>query len=219
MKKYNKPVLVQTNKPQSVVTNRKSKSPTNFTRSPQTPQFDMSELLFNINDDHSTLINKNNKLRNLIVQASGKITELNTKMKEREEEFRIEKAGILDELDKIIANYKFYADGFKNYSSLQAQFKNLQKDYQHNYNVMTSYQGSLSVFLRDYMNLFQLITVFMSNKYTTNPLQFLYDIKELIYENMLKYRDTIDILNFADIYEDVSLHIISYSIVQSNHRE
>ena len=36
----------------------------------------MSELIFNVNDDHKTLINKNRKLSNLLIQASNKISEI-----------------------------------------------------------------------------------------------------------------------------------------------
>lgn len=57
------------------------------------------------------------------------------------------------------------------------------------------------------MSLFKVLASFLATKYTKNPLQFLFDIKELIHENLLKYRGTIDILNFRDIFEEVNLYI------------
>jgi hypothetical protein len=40
-------------------------------------------------------------------------------------------------------NYATYAEGYKNYSQLEEQYKSLQADYHHNFNVLTSYQESL----------------------------------------------------------------------------
>ena len=36
----------------------------------------MNDLIFNVNDDHKTLINKNRKLSNLLIQASNKIADI-----------------------------------------------------------------------------------------------------------------------------------------------
>ena len=104
---------------------------------------DASELLFNINDDHKTLIGKNTRLRTLLIQASGKLADVSAKLIEKEEEFSKEKSGILDELERITVNYRTYAEGYKNYSVLEDQHKNLQRDYQHNYNVLVSYGESM----------------------------------------------------------------------------
>ncbi len=101
------------------------------------------DLLFNVNDDHKTLIMKNAKLRNLLIEASNKLIDYSNRIKQKEDEYKIEKSGILVELDKITINYKTYAEGYKNFSNLQEEFKKLQKDYEHNYNVLISYQESL----------------------------------------------------------------------------
>jgi hypothetical protein len=52
--------------------------------------------------------------------------------------------------------------------------------------------------------MYKLIASFLSSKYTTNPLQFLYDIKENILEDLNKHSGTIDNLNFREIFEEVS---------------
>lgn len=44
---------------------------------------DVKEFIFNVNDDHKTLINKNRKLGNLLIQASSKISDLVTTNKIR----------------------------------------------------------------------------------------------------------------------------------------
>jgi hypothetical protein len=105
--------------------------------------FDITELMSNINDDQKTLINKNTKLRNLLIQASSKLSQNTNQMKIKEENYNREKSQILEELEKISINYKTYAEGYKNYSLLEDQLKNLRMDYQHNYNVLISYGESL----------------------------------------------------------------------------
>jgi hypothetical protein len=110
------------------------------------PMFDISDLVYSIHDDFKTILNKNNRLRNILIQASNKMNELSTKSLEREEEYRLEKAGVLDQLDKITENYKKYAEGYKNFTLLEEQLKNLQNDYNHNYKVLTTYQESIKYY-------------------------------------------------------------------------
>jgi hypothetical protein len=129
--------------PHQMHSNPNSNSNPPNSNSNSNPSADFAELLFNVNDDHKTLISKNAKLRTLVVQASNKLNEFSKKHKEKEDEYRIEKAGILDELDRITANYKTYAESYKNIQILDEQHKNLQRDYAHNYNVLTAYQESL----------------------------------------------------------------------------
>jgi hypothetical protein len=102
-----------------------------------------SELLFNLDDDQKTLINKNTRLMSLLVQASNKIKELNIKIDVIQEEARFEKSHILNDLDRIIVNYKTYAEGYKNYQKLDEQYKALKHDYDHNYKVLIHYGESL----------------------------------------------------------------------------
>ena len=104
---------------------------------------DFNELQFSINDDYKTLVKKNTKLRSLLVKASDKINEQAIKQKELENSFKVEKENILNELDKIMKNYKIYAESHKNYLSLENDFNNLKKDYLHNSKVIKSYSDSL----------------------------------------------------------------------------
>jgi hypothetical protein len=53
------------------------------------------------------------------------------------------------------------------------------------------------------MNLYNLIFKFTSSKYERNPVNFLFDIRELILENLRKYQNTIDAMNFQSIYDEV----------------
>jgi hypothetical protein len=101
------------------------------------------DLLHKKEDDHSTLVNKNHKLRSLVVQASQKLNELSEKMNTNEQLFVKEKETILKELDRITQNYQKYAHSYKNYSELEEKYQKLENDYEHNYNVLISYQDSI----------------------------------------------------------------------------
>jgi acyl carrier protein phosphodiesterase len=108
-----------------------------------TKQFDMTDLIFKENDDYKTLVIKNSKLRNLVVKASEKINEMTNEFTEKEKDYEFEKTTILKELDNISSNYKKYANCYKSFSILDEQYRNLQRDYNHNYNVMMAYQDTL----------------------------------------------------------------------------
>jgi hypothetical protein len=47
--------------------------------------------------------------------------------------------------------------------------------------------------------------------YTNNPSQFIIELRETIYKNLLKYKSTIDVMNFQEIFEDYNKLIKSYS--------
>jgi hypothetical protein len=54
------------------------------------------------------------------------------------------------------------------------------------------------------MALFKIIASFIQNKHgKTNSSQFLIDIKELILQNLKKYKSTVDVMNFQEIFEEV----------------
>jgi hypothetical protein len=121
--------------------------------------------------------------------------------------FKLEKANIFEELEKITSNYKLYSESHKNYLNVENEFNNLKKDYLHNNKVIKSYSDSLryivnnlSTFLKDYLGLYDLLTKYSKNK-TVVP-----HIRELVYENLHKYKGIIDVLNFKDIYNEVTLY-------------
>jgi hypothetical protein len=57
------------------------------------------------------------------------------------------------------------------------------------------------------MNLYHLLSKFLGNKFEKNPFQFLCDIKELIFENLRKYQNSIDAMNFQNIYDEVGTYL------------
>jgi hypothetical protein len=55
------------------------------------------------------------------------------------------------------------------------------------------------------MNSFNLMISFTKGKIDKNPIEFLYEIKNITFCNLKKYKGAVDILNFRDIYEEVNL--------------
>jgi len=62
------------------------------------------------------------------------------------------------------------------------------------------------------MNLFLLIGKFVGNKCDKNPFQFLYDLRDLIVDNLKRYKNTIDAMNFQNIYDDVLIIKLIHSL-------
>ena len=104
---------------------------------------ELSDLLYKKEDDYETVVNKNLKLRSLVVQASNKLTEFSEKLLRNEENHKKEKETILKELDRITENYQKYAESHKTLIVLEEQFQKLKSDYEHNYTVLLSYQDSI----------------------------------------------------------------------------
>ena len=51
--------------------------------------------------------------------------------------------------------------------------------------------------------MYKLLDLFLLNKYTKNPNMFISDVKDLVMENLVKHKNTVDILNFKDIFDEV----------------
>ena len=72
--------------------------------------FNMKDIIFNITDDHKTLINKNRKLAQYVVESSNKISALNETIKNLEISKSRDKEELLEKLDKISINYRRFAE-------------------------------------------------------------------------------------------------------------
>ena len=48
---------------------------------------------------------------------------------------------MVKKLDKITVNYKAYAESHQNFIKFKLDFDNLRKDYDHNYKILSFYEG------------------------------------------------------------------------------
>jgi hypothetical protein len=166
--------------------------------------FQTPDLLYNAGDDNKTLVNKNSKLRNLLIQASEKLTELT----EKNQQHIRERNKINAELDHIMTNYKLYAESHQNYKSLEEEFSLMHKDYNHNYSVLLNSQKTIGILIKDFIDMHKAINYFLKSKSEANPNQFLFEVKEAIVDNLRKHKDIVDILNFKEIFSEVKLILI-----------
>jgi hypothetical protein len=57
--------------------------------------------------------------------------------------------------------------------------------------------------IKDFLNLYKLIYAFSKGQIHKNPVDLLYELTETIFMNLKNYKQSVDILNFRDIYEEV----------------
>ena len=159
-------------------------------------------LLANENDSPEQLKRKNYKLRQIIIQASGKIKELTNKYEERENEYNMEKTQILNELDKISKNYQMYAQSYKDLAKTKKDFEVLVSKYNQNNKVINSYQKNIQNLLTNLMQIEESIRDFTGDKNNfTESFKFLDFLRQKINVNILKYRKDIDAVSFKGFYE------------------
>jgi hypothetical protein len=69
--------------------------------------------------------------------------------------------------------------------------------------------------LKDYITMYKLFVTFLNSppnfninsRYSQNPTNFISDIRDLMLENLNKYRNTVDVMNFQEIFEEVILYL------------
>lgn len=173
------------------------------------PPIQINELLFSKDDTYENLVSKNIKLRTLVIQASNTISELSKKCKEIESTCNEEKEAILVELDKISQNYQLYADSHKQINKIKNDFQQLTLQYNQNNKVMEAYQQSIVSLLKDNMKTFANITNMINSrvKSIVTPQEFLFDMRQFLWENLNKYHKIIDAVVFGSFYDEYTSFI------------
>lgn len=176
------------------------------TDQPQSNQrsYDFGNLCFNVNDDWKTLVQKNSKLRQLVIQASDKVQELKIDAEKNEIRYEKEKGLIYEELERISKTYKIYADSHKKLQQ-QGEFHNKTKnESEYKQTLISSYQDHISIFIIDYITMFHKIIHHLTNYKPLNSTQFLCEIKNSMLENLGKFKGLIDHYNFPEVYQEYS---------------
>ena len=57
-------------------------------------------------------------------------------MKENDDRHKIEKTSLMNDLDKIMTNYKIYAESHRSVNNLKNEMEKLKNEYEHNYNIL-----------------------------------------------------------------------------------
>ena len=151
-------------------------------------QINFHDYIYDKTDCFDDLIKKNEKLRILVIQANNKINDLIEKQKENENDYKLEKKSILQQLEKIQKNYKLYANSHKSYNDIKGKLDKLISNYnilnENYFNAKNEYDS----ILKDYYSIYEQISHFIENNYEKNNIhqlsfEFILHLKKNIYEN------------------------------------
>jgi hypothetical protein len=161
------------------------------------------QLIENNNDTYQDLRFKNKKLRDLIIQITEQLKILNIKYQNLEKQFTSEKQMLLDKLEKITGNYKLYAEGYQEKSILQKDMGTLINNYKQNNRVMNSFKDSFLFLLKKNMNIYTEFKKFEAMPSNSNKIfDLLNNIKNNLYNNILRFKKSIDMINFPEFYKE-----------------
>jgi hypothetical protein len=187
----------------------------------------IADLMEQETDTYEDLKIKNSKLRKIIVQASTKIADMNKKYMSLENEYKLEKATILSELDKITNNYKLYAESYKQLPKIQNEYTALMNKYKQNNKVIENYLDNIKQLLNDFIQMHNSIHNYIENtqsKYNNNyyhnrtndAFGFIEFTKKNILRCIFKYKNEIDSVNFGKFYGVYHSFVQSYSEDKEN---
>ena len=171
------------------IKNTRSSSPLKINLySENNSQINFQDYIYDKTDCFNDLIKKNEKLRFLIIQANNKINDLIEKQKESENDYKLEKKSILQQLEKIQKNYKLYANSHKSYKEIKGKLDKLITNYnilnENYFNAKNEYDS----ILKDYYSIYEQISYFIETNYEKNNIhqlsfEFILHLKKNIFEN------------------------------------
>ena len=164
---------------------------------------DFFQLIENSNDTNQELRMKNKKLRDIIIQVTGQLKALNIKYQNLEKQFTSEKQMLLDKLEQITGNYKLYAEGYQEKALLKKDMGTLLNNYNQNNKVLNSFKDSFLFLLKKNMNLYTDFKKFGTFQTDNNKIfDFLNHIKNNLFNNIIRFRKNIDMINFPEFYKE-----------------
>ena len=164
---------------------------------------DFFQLIENSNDTNQELRMKNKKLRDIIIQVTGQLKALNIKYQNLEKQFTSEKQMLLDKLEQITGNYKLYAEGYQEKALLKKDMGTLINNYNQNNKVLNSFKDSFLFLLKKNMNLYTDFKKFGTFQTDNNKIfDFLNHIKNNLFNNIIRFRKNIDMINFPEFYKE-----------------
>ena len=160
------------------------------------------QLIENNNDSYQDLRIKNKKLRDIIIKITEQLKILNTKYQELEKQFASEKKILLDKLEQITGNYKLYAEGYQEKIILKKDMGTLINNYKQNNKVMNSFRDSFLFLLKKNISLFNDFKKFENNSYNNKNIEFITKIRNNLFNNIVRFRKSIDMINFPEFYKE-----------------
>ena len=120
-------------------------------------------------------------------------------------EFTTEKQLLLDKLDKITNNYKLYAEGYKEKALLKKDIGTLINNYKQNNKVLNSFKDSFSFLLKNNIIMYNKcknLNIDINNSNNNQYEEFIIDIKNRLFNHIIKYKKRKDMINFPNFYKE-----------------
>ena len=161
------------------------------------------QLIENNNDTYQDLRLKNKKLRDIIIKITEQLKTINLKYQNLEKQFTSEKQTLLDKLEQITGNYKLYAEGYQEKALLKKDMGTLINNYKQNNRVMNSFKDSFVFLLKKNMNMFSDFNKLERMQSNNNKfIELLNNMKNNLYNNILRFKKNIDMINFPEFYKE-----------------
>ena len=209
----------------NIINNKKQKIQNN--NSQLNDYSDLSIKLIDKEDDtYEQLKQKNKKLREIIIKISKQLEILSNKYENIKNTADRDKKNLLEKLDKISSNYKLYAESHKENVQLKKEKEILTNNCTQINTILNSCKNSLVNLLKKNMQYYARLKLFYENKNTQykyiNFDEFIFSLKEEILNNLMQYKNQLDIINYPNFYYEYNSFIyeeINYYGIkkQNNH--
>ena len=174
-------------------------------------EYILTQLLDKENDTYEDLKHKNKKLRELIIKVSKQLDILYTKYENIKINAENEKKILLEKLEKISSNYKLYAESYKENIKLKKEKDLLAENCSQINLIYNSCKNTLVSLIKKNMNYYTKLKMFYENKNaqfkSINFDDFIFSLKEEFLNNLIQYKNQLDIINFPSFYYEFNLFL------------
>ena len=171
----------------------------------------IAQLLDKEDDTYEDLKHKNKKLRELIIKVSKQLDMLYTKYENIKINTENEKRNLLEKFEKISSNYKLYAESYKENLKLKKEKDLLTENCSQINLIYNSCKNTLISLIKKNMNYYTKLKMFYENKNSEfkaiNFDDFIFSLKEEILNNLIQYKNQLDIINYPSFYYEFNLFI------------
>ena len=174
-------------------------------------EYILNQLLDKENDTYEDLKHKNKKLRELIIKVSKQLDVLYNKYENIKINAENEKKILLEKLERISANYKLYAESYKENIKLKKEKDILAENSAQINLIYNSCKNTLISLIKKNMNYYTKLKLFYENKNSQfkaiNFDDFIFSLKEEFLNNLIQYKNQLDIINYPSFYYELNLFI------------
>lgn len=170
-----------------------------------------TQLIDKENDSYEDIKLKNKKLREIIIQVSKQLDILSNKYENIKNIAETEKKMLLEKLEKISTNYKLYAESYKENAKLKKEKDILAENISQLNILFNSCKNFLINLLKKNIQYYTKLKLFFENKNSQyrsiNIDEFIFSLKEEMLNNLMQYKNHLDIINYPTFYNEYNSFI------------